>query len=235
MLKKILIVCSMVLAVVVTPVVAKHGSSDSHGSKSSKYKKGSHGSKDKNSYGSKGKHGSKGSHGSHGSSNNTCDTYTKKADKAYAKYLKYKKKYTSCQSNASEHGSNNTCKKYKKKADKAYKKYKKADKAYKKYLSYEAKRKEECQTSLPPVAFDQNITTAEDTNSSIILTGTDSNGQLLTYLLITQPTHGTLSGVAPNLTYIPNANYVGNDSFTFKVNNGTFDSNIATISVHCCR
>ncbi len=44
------------------------------------------------------------------------------------------------------------------------------------------------------------------------------------------PTHGALSGTAPNLTYTPTTGYSGADSFTFKANNGT-DSNMATVSI----
>ena len=40
-----------------------------------------------------------------------------------------------------------------------------------------------------------------------------------------------LSGTAPNLTYTPNANATGSDSFTFKVNDGTVDSVVATVSI----
>src|SRR6202041_1927986 len=36
---------------------------------------------------------------------------------------------------------------------------------------------------------------------------------------------------APNLTYTPNASYTGSDAFTFKANDGTGDSNIATVSL----
>ncbi len=46
-----------------------------------------------------------------------------------------------------------------------------------------------------------------------------------------QPTHGTLSGTAPNLTYTPAAGYVGADSFTFTDNNGSLTSSPATVSV----
>ena len=35
----------------------------------------------------------------------------------------------------------------------------------------------------------------------------------------------------PNLTYNPNTNHVGTDSFTFKANDGTSDSNIATVGI----
>ncbi|MDD5772837.1 MAG: Ig-like domain-containing protein, partial [bacterium] len=82
-----------------------------------------------------------------------------------------------------------------------------------------------------PAADSQSVTTAEDTAKDIILTGSDADGDPLTYTIVTGPTHGALSGTAPNVIYTPNANYHGADSFTFKVNDGTIDSNIATISI----
>ena len=64
-----------------------------------------------------------------------------------------------------------------------------------------------------------------------MLRGTDPQGGALTYTVVTQPAHGTLSGTAPNLTYTPTAGYVGADSFTFRVNNGVMDSIPATVSI----
>ncbi|MGA1864138.1 MAG: Ig-like domain-containing protein, partial [bacterium] len=82
-----------------------------------------------------------------------------------------------------------------------------------------------------PIAYNQSITTSEDTPKAIILTASDPDLDPLTYTIMTQPSHGTLSGPAPNLTYSPTANYYGSDSFTFKVNDGHGDSNIATLSI----
>ncbi|HEX7567866.1 MAG TPA: Ig-like domain-containing protein, partial [Anaerolineaceae bacterium] len=82
-----------------------------------------------------------------------------------------------------------------------------------------------------PVANAQSVSTAEDTAKAITLTGTDADGDTLTYSVVAGPSHGTLSGSAPALTYTPAANYNGPDSFTFKANDGTADSNIATISI----
>ena len=48
---------------------------------------------------------------------------------------------------------------------------------------------------------------------------------------IAEKTNGALSGIPPNLTYAPNAGFSGADSFTFKVNDGTFDSAEATVSI----
>ena len=82
-----------------------------------------------------------------------------------------------------------------------------------------------------PIANEQNITTTEDTNKTIVLSGSDIDGDTLGYTVTQVPSHGTLSGTAPNLVYTPNANYNGNDSFKFKVNDGTVDSGEATVNI----
>ncbi|MDT5063794.1 MAG: hypothetical protein QOH63_4253, partial [Acidobacteriota bacterium] len=82
-----------------------------------------------------------------------------------------------------------------------------------------------------PVADSQSVTTNEDTPKAITLTGSDVDSSSLSYIIVANPAHGTLSGSAPNLTYTPSANYNGTDSFTFKINDGSADSNIATVSI----
>jgi large repetitive protein len=82
-----------------------------------------------------------------------------------------------------------------------------------------------------PVATAQPVTTDEDTAKAITLAGSDADGNSLTYTVVTQPTKGALSGTAPALTYTPTNNYNGPDSFTFKVNDGTVDSAVATVSI----
>src|SRR5438067_7133515 len=63
-----------------------------------------------------------------------------------------------------------------------------------------------------PVATAQSVTTNQDTAKAISLTASDVDGDTLTYAVVTAPAHGTLSGVAPNLTYTPAAGYNGPDS-----------------------
>ena len=82
-----------------------------------------------------------------------------------------------------------------------------------------------------PVANAQSVTTNEDTAKAITLTGSDVEGSALTYTIVTGPTHGTLTGTAPDLTYTPAANYDGADSFTFTASDGTLDSDTATVSI----
>ncbi len=82
-----------------------------------------------------------------------------------------------------------------------------------------------------PTANTQSVTTAEDTAKAITLTGADPDGDPLTYSIVTQPAHGTLSGTAPNLSYLPATNYFGSDSFTFRVNDGSLNSAAAMVSI----
>ncbi len=87
------------------------------------------------------------------------------------------------------------------------------------------------QTIQPPVAKNQTITLAENSFTNLMLTGSDPQGLTLTFSVLTQPAHGSLNGTPPGVTYRPATNYSGNDSFTFKVNNGVTDSAPATISL----
>jgi len=82
-----------------------------------------------------------------------------------------------------------------------------------------------------PVADNQSVTTDEDLAVNITLTATDKELDPLTFTVVAQPAHGTLTGTAPNLIYTPATNYHGPDSFTFKVNDGTVDSNVATVTI----
>ncbi|WP_372846720.1 Ig-like domain-containing protein, partial [Pontiella sp.] len=82
-----------------------------------------------------------------------------------------------------------------------------------------------------PVATAQRIATDQDTAVAITLSGSDVDGGSLNYTVVSLPANGTLSGTVPNLTYTPDANFSGLDAFTFKVNDGTYDSDPATVSI----
>ncbi len=85
--------------------------------------------------------------------------------------------------------------------------------------------------NLLPVAEPNSVTTTEDTPTEISLIGSDPDSDPLAYSTITEPSHGSLIGTEPNLIYTPNPNFYGSDSFTFKVNDGTADSALATVSI----
>jgi VCBS repeat-containing protein len=82
-----------------------------------------------------------------------------------------------------------------------------------------------------PVADDKSVTMDEDSAVAITLTALDVDGDALTYNIVTPPNHGSLSGTAPDVIYTPESDYNGADSFTFTADDGTVDSNEATVSI----
>jgi len=83
-----------------------------------------------------------------------------------------------------------------------------------------------------PTANSDSYDTDEDTAVLTTLTGDDIDGDSLSFNLIDTPTNGSLEVVSgTQLNYIPDTDYVGSDSFTFKANDGLVDSNVATISI----
>jgi len=86
----------------------------------------------------------------------------------------------------------------------------------------------------PPVADNGSATLAEDGAAAITLTASDVDDApgVLTYAVVTPPANGSLSGTAPNLTYTPNANFNGADSFTFTASDDEMATSApATISI----
>jgi len=83
----------------------------------------------------------------------------------------------------------------------------------------------------PPAAKDDSVTTEEDTPVTITLEGSDPDEDALSYTVVTGPSYGSLSGTAPNVSYTPNPDFYGADSFTFKVSDETAESNTATVSI----
>src|SRR5207249_2606423 len=88
-----------------------------------------------------------------------------------------------------------------------------------------------------PAAANDSYTTAEDTALTVTAPGvlandTDIDSPTLTAVLGTGPAHGTLTlNANGGFTYTPAANFKGADSFTDKANDGTLDSNLATVAL----
>ena len=84
----------------------------------------------------------------------------------------------------------------------------------------------------PPVATPQTVNAGTANPRGITLTATDYESDPLTFAVVNGPSHGALSGTAPNLTYTSLAGYVGADSFTFRASDGSGPSGIATVSIN---
>lgn len=65
---------------------------------------------------------------------------------------------------------------------------------------------------------------------------TDADEDTLSAVLLSGPSHGTLTLESDgSFSYAPNADYNGTDSFTYKANDGTEDSNVATVTIAVAR
>lgn len=82
-----------------------------------------------------------------------------------------------------------------------------------------------------PLASSQSVTNLEDVAFPITLAGSDADGPVTNFTLVSLPLHGALSGTGANLIYTPVTNYNGADSFAFAVNDGSLTSAVATVSI----
>jgi hypothetical protein len=83
----------------------------------------------------------------------------------------------------------------------------------------------------PPVARAATVAATEDSPAEIDLTGTDPDGDPLTYSISRLPVHGTLVGNPPSFFYVPDPNFNGTDTFEFTVDDGRLGSTPARISL----
>ena len=86
----------------------------------------------------------------------------------------------------------------------------------------------------PPVANDDSGTTDEDTALTIAVLGNDDDldsGDTLSVSLVTDGTNGTVVNNGTDVTYTPNADFNGTDSFTYTVNDGRGGTDTATVNV----
>jgi ELWxxDGT repeat protein len=83
----------------------------------------------------------------------------------------------------------------------------------------------------PPVTKAQNASVVEDTPTPITLDATDVDGDPLTFTVVTPPSHGKLSGTGLVMTYTPDPNYDGPDSFQYSASDAVSSSNSSTVSI----
>jgi hypothetical protein len=82
-----------------------------------------------------------------------------------------------------------------------------------------------------PVAENQTIETDEDTALAIALVASDADRDPLAFRIERPPAKGSLRGEAPEIWYVPNADYNGSDSFVFAVDDGRGGSDTGTVSI----
>jgi VCBS repeat-containing protein len=92
-------------------------------------------------------------------------------------------------------------------------------------------------TNQAPVAAGDAFSTAEDTVLTVPAPGvlgndSDPDGDPLTAVLVTAPSHGSLTlNANGSFSYTPAADFAGSDSFSYRASDGTLTSNVATVAI----
>ena len=82
-----------------------------------------------------------------------------------------------------------------------------------------------------PVVDDMSVETLEDTAVSFKFSFTEVDNDNLTFSVVSNPDNGTISIDGAIASFTPDENWNGNDSFTYQANDGSLNSNIATVSI----
>jgi uncharacterized repeat protein (TIGR01451 family) len=77
----------------------------------------------------------------------------------------------------------------------------------------------------------QNIVTGNDTPAIIMLAPKDTDNPRLSYEIVSLPSHGDLIGRAPNLIYMPEQGYTGDDSIVVGVSDGVGGEGTISIDI----
>ena len=84
----------------------------------------------------------------------------------------------------------------------------------------------------PPIGQDQVLILAEDSSLTFGILASDTEGDSLSYELVSGPRYGRLGGTPPQLTYWPVADFFGNDACVFRIidaNGGTATERITFV------
>ena len=98
----------------------------------------------------------------------------------------------------------------------------------------EAQTSQEGSPNAVPIAQDSSVTTSQNQQLDIKLNANDADGDNLSFTIVNEPSNGQLGSIDQStntVTYTPSENYSGKDNFTFIVNDGSIDSNEATVSI----
>ena len=90
-------------------------------------------------------------------------------------------------------------------------------------------------TNASPRASNRSVTVQPNVPTNFRLSGSDPDGDKVTFVILTEPIHGIVSGEPPQLTYTPDTNYLGPDRLEFKVTDGLAESAPAAVTIQVMR
>lgn len=93
---------------------------------------------------------------------------------------------------------------------------------------------DELENILLSTANDSNFTISKNEILNGAMEATVSGDETFIFTVITEPSNGTVTHAdpeSPSFTYVPSGDFVGEDSFTFRLESGDLYSNVGTISI----
>jgi PKD repeat protein len=99
------------------------------------------------------------------------------------------------------------------------------------YYCHQGPGSDDENSNTPAVVGNLNTNITSGTPVAMALTGTDANGNALTFRIVSQPEHGAVGLSNRIATYFPAPGFVGTDRFTFAAWDGSTDSNLGTGTV----
>jgi hypothetical protein len=80
-----------------------------------------------------------------------------------------------------------------------------------------------------------SVTTESGQTVEIVLLGSDQDGDALSYTIVERPAHGTLTGEGASRLYMPEADFEGDDSFTYQASDGKATSSQCPVTISVTR
>ena len=75
------------------------------------------------------------------------------------------------------------------------------------------------------------LTASPDSSATWRLQGSDADGNMLSYRIVSQPAHGTVGVTGTQATFFPESGFTGTDTFTYAAWDGSVNSNLGNVTV----
>lgn len=86
--------------------------------------------------------------------------------------------------------------------------------------------------NFPPSTQDQTVNVIKNNTTTFSLNASENENEPLSYHIVTNAKNGSLNLNQNQITYTPNSNFTGSDSFAFRVNDGTYFSNTSIVTIN---
>ncbi len=100
------------------------------------------------------------------------------------------------------------------------------------WACHEGPSSDDRNNNVPPVVPNVSLNTPNDQPVSLTLGGSDSDGDALSFRIVSQPeVGGTVAFDGTTATFLPTSGYLGTTSFAYAAWDGDIDSNLGTVTV----